>query len=87
MYQIAIYIPSEGIRGPVTALWMNCCLSCHFFSCLTAFLLFLHSLTSIISNFLNLLFKAWIRPSKQLELQRNLYLGRPHRVLLDFTKK
>ena len=42
--------------GTKTVLLLNYCLSCHYFSCLTTFPLFLHSLTSLISKCLSLLF-------------------------------
>ena len=76
-----------------SALSLNYCLSSHYFSCLTAFLLFLHSLPSLIVNFLCLLFGTWGR-SRRLKffLQTRsgghggvLSLGRPSRVLLSFN--
>ena len=45
-------------RGAVTVLWLTCCSSYH----LTAFALFLHSLSSLISNCLSLLFGFLGRP-------------------------
>ena len=37
---------------------LNWCLSCHYFYCLTAFPLFLHSLAFLIINCLSLLFET-----------------------------
>lgn len=39
-----------------SVLFLNYCLSCHYFSCLTGSSFFLHSLSSRISNYLSLLF-------------------------------
>lgn len=55
---VVIYIPWGRISF-VTVLSLNYCLSSYYYFCLTAFPLILHSLTSLISSCLSLLFGTW----------------------------
>ena len=64
MHQIVIYNLSEGTRIPVSILPLNYCSNCHYCFYLTAFPFFLYSLTSLVSNYLNLFFGAQGRPRK-----------------------
>ena len=85
------YIPWGGTRSPAAVLWLNCCLSYYYFSCWTAFPLFLHFLTSLIIDYLTMLFGTRGRPRRlkffyRQEVQDSevSYLWRPCRALLGF---
>ena len=58
-------VPAEELRDIVMLDY------CHFFACLTAFPLFLHPLTSLISNCLNLLFGTQGRPQRLKSFSTN----------------
>ena len=68
---------------------LNSCFSYVYFSCLTVFPLFLHSLTSLISNCLSLLFGTQgnlrkRKPFSTNKKQGNRVIFVPWRVLLSF---
>ena len=80
-----MYIPRGGSRNLAPSLQ---------YCVLTAFPLFLHSLIPLISNYLNLLFgtggkfrrlKSFSYKQEAGDMERLLYWGGLHRVLLSFT--